>query len=120
MRDVGWEPVAFKAETNEIFLRADKCAGDTIDGRCCFACLSIETSIMYRDFVERAFNAKDHTPWKYLSSQQYRTLAVKLTKEIKRLRVQVCSQLHYGPRSILILAIQLLKKSAAIVLLHAR
>lgn len=69
MRDVGWEPVAFKTETNEICLRADRCTGNTVGSRSCFACLSIETSRSYRDFVERAFNVKDHTPWKYLHSR---------------------------------------------------
>ena len=93
MHNVGWEPISFKTDTNELRLRAEKCSLNTEGGRSCFACLSIETSRMYRDFVERAFNVKDHTPWKYLNPQQHTSLAIKLTKEIKRLRVQVCTKL---------------------------
>ena len=88
---VGWQPVSFGDEENEIFLRSDRCYGIILDTDepPCRECWLIEYSPNFCEVMERAKDAKDHTPWDLLTIQQTRALLQKMAGMIKSLRTKV-------------------------------
>ena len=43
----------------------------------CRKCTALPDSVKFRDFVQQAFNASDHTQWNYLSLEQLQSLLIK-------------------------------------------
>ena len=72
VRAVGWRPIAFNHEENEIVLRSDTCLGFILDTDepPCKECWNIGFSNKFHEFLTRAKEAKDHTPWELLTAQQ--------------------------------------------------
>jgi hypothetical protein len=91
IRAVGWMPVSFGEEDNEIFLRSDKCYGMILDTDepPCKECWLIEYSANFREVMERAKEVKEHTPWDLLTVQQTRALLQKMSAMIASLRTKV-------------------------------
>lgn len=69
---VGWTPVSFGAENDEIFLHSDRCSLKILetDEPPCIQCRLLEYSSKFREFMERATMAKPHTPWELLTMAQ--------------------------------------------------
>ncbi|RDB15564.1 hypothetical protein Hypma_004145 [Hypsizygus marmoreus] len=89
--NVGWRPIAWSAERQEICLRAQNCKLDAsdVDGGPCNACRWVEHSARFRQCIERAEHAQKHTPWAYLTAEQLHALMKKMVDKIKRLETQV-------------------------------
>ena len=87
---IGWTPIAFSKKRNEITICADNCEGQSnqLNGSC-RKCTALPDSVKFRDFVQQAFNAADHTQWDYLSSEQLQSLLVKANHNCQQLRTQV-------------------------------
>lgn len=93
VRMVGWSPIAFNSKTNTITLRSDKCSGSLSKEEFeapCRSCRNVPYSTEFRDFIERATEAKPHTPWHYLTSDQMQGLLAKMAAELRILRTKVC------------------------------
>ena len=87
---IGWTPIAFSKKRNEITILADNCEGQSNQlNRSCRKCTALPDSVKFRDFVQQAFNASDHTQWDYLSSEQLQSLLTKANQNCWRLRTQV-------------------------------
>ncbi|KAF8155394.1 hypothetical protein B0H34DRAFT_849557 [Crassisporium funariophilum] len=91
MRAVGWRPIAFNHEENEIVIRSDNCLGFILDTDepPCKECWSIVFSNQFQEFLLRAKEAKQHTPWELLTAQQMCSLLKKMANTINSLRTQV-------------------------------
>ena len=65
MQAVGWRPVAFRKENNEIFLQSNHCFGFILDADepPCKECWQIGYSNKFWQFVRQTEKSKDHTPW---------------------------------------------------------
>lgn len=100
---IGWTPIAFSKKRNEIMICADNCEGQSnqLNGAC-RKCTALPDSVKFRDFVQQAFNASDHTQWNYLSSEQLQSLLIKANHNCQRLRTQV-KKLYYYLYFVLIL-----------------
>jgi len=95
---IGWTPIAFSKKRNEITICADNCEGQSnqLNGSC-RKCTALPDSVKFRDFVQQAFNASDHTQWDYLSSEQLQSLLTKANQNCRRLRTQLSnSQRHFS------------------------
>jgi hypothetical protein len=91
MRAVGWMPIGFDPKENKIFIRSDSCANQLFenDEVPCTRCLLVEHSPEFRRFISRATEAKEHTPWNYLTSEQLLGLLKKMAGQLKILRIKV-------------------------------
>ena len=91
VRAVGWWPIAFNHEENEIVLQSDNCLGFILDTDepPCKECWNIGFSNKFQEFLTWAKEAKDHTPWELLTAQQMCSLLGKMAATIKSLRTQV-------------------------------
>jgi hypothetical protein len=87
---IGWMPISFSGKRNTITIRADSCQGysDQLEGPCRL-CKALPDSVKFRDFVQQASRASDHTQWDYLSSQQLQSLLTRANKNCRQLRTQV-------------------------------
>ena len=88
---MGWKPVSFGEEENEIYLQSTKCHKILLSTDCppCVACRMLEYSSQFLEFMGRATDAKSHTPWDLLSHQQLHALLHKMAETIKTLRKKV-------------------------------
>lgn len=88
---IGWRPVSFGKEDNEIFLRSDDCHGKILstDEPPCKECRILEYSSRLRVFMDCANEAKPHTPWELLTLAQTRALLQKMATKIQDLRTKV-------------------------------
>ena len=88
---IGWTPTSFNKTENKIYLRSDKCAGELseFDFSPCVECRMIPYSSRFKDFVQRAQEAMEYTPWDYLTSEQLQCLAKRLVCELKKLQYKV-------------------------------
>ena len=93
--NLGWKPIAFD-ENNWIRLRADDCttilAGEKeLNSWVCSNCTALIHSKKLRRFMERAKGneALAHTPWKYLTMCQLRTLLLSVKKQNEKYRLKV-------------------------------
>ncbi|KAJ7746769.1 hypothetical protein DFH07DRAFT_588613 [Mycena maculata] len=91
VQDVGWEPFSFNSTDNTIYFRADKCeARETgSNGVTCMPCQHLPNSPAFIKLQTRAIEAKERTPWHYLTTRQHLALASKLTKQCKDLRTKL-------------------------------
>ena len=106
--NLGWKPIAFD-ENNWIRLRADNCttilAGEKeLNSRVCSNCAMLIHSKKLRRFMERAKGneAPAHTPWKYLTTRQLRTLLLSTKKQNEKYRLKV----NLSLMSLLVLALK--------------
>jgi hypothetical protein len=90
-RAVGWTPIGFDSEANKIFIRSDNCANQLFeeDAAPCTRCLMVEHSVEFKSFISRATEAKEHTPWNYLTSEQLLGLLEKMAGKLNFLRTKV-------------------------------
>ena len=88
---IGWTPASFDKTKNKIYLRSDKCAGELseFDLSPCVECRVIPYSSRFKDFMQRAQEAMEHTPWGYLTSEQLQGLAKRLVYDLNKLRTKV-------------------------------
>lgn len=91
VQDVGWEPISFNSADNTIYFRAEKCeARETgSSGVACMPCQHLPRTSAFMNLRTRAVEAKDRTPWKYLTTHQHLALASKMSKQLKNLRTKV-------------------------------
>lgn len=92
VRPVGWKPIAFVED--KIILRADKCSkyiSEYDNLPACPSCHTIQYSSEFQGFVKRAQDAKEFTPWDYLSWSQLQCLARRMTVQLKELARKVCN-----------------------------
>jgi hypothetical protein len=95
-QEVGWRPIAIDSADNGMVLRAKNCwrRVNEIDSEDspspCIVCKGVPHTTEFKAVVERAQNAKDHTPWMYLTDLQKETLMRQMANTIRRLRGQVC------------------------------
>jgi hypothetical protein len=103
---LGWEPISFNKQRNEITLRTDRCECETynlINGSCP-KCAALPHTTAFRDFVQQAGNALDHTHWNYLTTDQLRRLLSKANQDRRQLRTRVrhiFQQSLFYPNSVL-------------------
>ena len=87
---LGWEPVSFLKDTNQLCLRADSCTGTcSIDDQPCGQRSSLLNSAKYTTFLNRANHVLDYTNWNYLSALQLKHLCKKYADKCIWLRTQV-------------------------------
>jgi hypothetical protein len=93
--NLGWKPIAFE-ENNWIRLRGDDCktilVGEKeLNSRVCSNCTALVHCKKLRRFMERAKGNEvpAHTPWKYLTVRQLRTLLLAAKKENEKNRLKV-------------------------------
>jgi hypothetical protein len=91
VREVGWTPIGFDSKANMIFIRSDNCANQLFeeDEAPCTRCLIVEHSAEFKSFISRATEAKEHTPWNYLTSEQLLGLLKKMAGQLNFLRTKV-------------------------------
>ena len=87
----GWTPASFNKTENKIYLRSDKCAKELskFDFSPCVECRMIPYSSRFKNFMERAQEAKEYTPWDYLTSEQLQRVAKRLVCDLKKLQNKV-------------------------------
>ncbi|EDR04033.1 uncharacterized protein LACBIDRAFT_330971 [Laccaria bicolor S238N-H82] len=78
-------------------IRSDKCLGSILDTDepPCKECWSFVFSNQFQEFIARAEEAKEHTPWELLTSQQMCSLLKKMANTINTLRTQNCCNAIY-------------------------
>ena len=68
---LGWQPVAFSADTNSITIYAKSCIGESVqDGAACKSCIALPSSAQFQDFVDKATDILDFAHWEYLNARQ--------------------------------------------------
>lgn len=88
---MGWTPIAFQIDPNTIVLQANTCSKEIPESNTlpCTSCGNIEFSSSFVSFVNRAKEAKAHTPWDYLTSEQLQTLLNQMSAQLKLVQTKV-------------------------------
>ncbi|KAK7471312.1 hypothetical protein VKT23_002721 [Stygiomarasmius scandens] len=92
LRDMDWEPIGFLKDKNKIIIRSVRCKKfvATLDGaHVCVECWRIPQSQKFKDIIERAYLAPDHTPHDLLTEQQVRAMLAKIVKRFRSLRIDL-------------------------------
>jgi hypothetical protein len=103
-KDVGWMPISIDDAHNGLVVRAKKCwktlkdFDDENEPSPCLPCRGVSRLFEFRTVVERAENAKDHTPWIYLTDLQKEKLMQRMAVTIRRLRSQVHNLINLGSK----------------------
>jgi hypothetical protein len=85
---IGWTPASFNKTKDKLFLCSDKCAGELseFDFSPCVECRMIPYSSRFKDFMHRAEEAMEYTPWNYLTFEQLQCLAKRLVCDLKKIK----------------------------------
>ena len=94
-RTLGWQPVAFSADTNSITIYANSCIGESVqDGAACKSCIALPSSAQFQDFVDKATNISDFAHWEYLNARQLKAALRQLSTKCRELQTKVLTILY--------------------------
>jgi len=101
LRSLGWRPTGFIEDENKILLRSDQCQIDLSESENspCIECQVIPHSLSFQNFMEKAEDVKENTPWDYLTHEQLVKIMKKMSQQLKTLRTKVrrLYLIYYSP-----------------------
>lgn len=88
-KDMGWFPIKFDKNGQDMTIQSTRCAGTTVGNQPCLACTLACNSQDLQVFLDRIAEAPEHTPYHYLSWEQLLVLVQRYQRECTHLQTTV-------------------------------